>query len=130
MCKITHLPINYCYRNLKKWSWGHSIITLSQNALPGFVMNSKLSFSRLFQKMVGEKYIIFPDRGSKNYIIFPENQWNKRGVRNNVSITVIKVSNKVQNRMMKGWCFIRTEEIPNMIHLNTGVAGDLLSLVP
>ena len=40
----------------------------------GFVMNSKLSFSRLFQKIVGEKYIIFPERVSENYIIFPENQ--------------------------------------------------------
>ena len=41
-------------------------------------MNSKLSFSRHFQKIVGEKYIIFPERGSENYVIFPENQWNKR----------------------------------------------------
>ena len=40
-------------------------------------MNSKLSFSRLFQKIVGEKKIIFPERGSENYIIFPENQWKE-----------------------------------------------------
>ena len=52
-------------------------------------MNSKLSFSRLFQKIVGEKYILFPERGSENYIIFPENQWNKRKVKTNVSITII-----------------------------------------
>ena len=42
--------------------------------LSGFLMNSKLLFSRLFQKMVAEKYIIFPERRAENYIIFPENQ--------------------------------------------------------
>ena len=52
-------------------------------------MNSKLSFSRLFQTVIGEKYILFPERGSENYIIFPENQWNKRrDVETNMSITI------------------------------------------
>ena len=51
-------------------------------------MKSKLSFSRLFQKIVGEKYIIFPE-GSENYVIFPEKQWNKRrDIETNVSIPI------------------------------------------
>ena len=55
----------------------------------GFVINSKLSFSRLFQKIVGENYIIFPEQGSENYIIFPENQLNKRrDTETIVSITI------------------------------------------
>ena len=64
-------------------------------------MNSKLSFSRLFQKIVGEKYIIFLERGSENYIIFPENQWNKRrDVETNTSVTIragIKQSSKQED---------------------------------
>ena len=52
-------------------------------------MNSKISLSILFQKIIGEKYIIFWERGSENYIIFLENQWNKRrDVETNVSITI------------------------------------------
>ena len=59
------------------------------NLQAGFKMNSKISFSTLFQKIIGEKYIIFPERESENYIIFPENQWNKRrDVETNVSITI------------------------------------------
>ena len=59
------------------------------NLQAGFEMNSKISLSTLFQKIIGEKYIIFRERGSENYIIFLENQWNKRrDVETNVSITI------------------------------------------
>ena len=52
-------------------------------------MNCKLSFSRILQKIVGERYIIFPEWGSENYITFLENQWNKRrDIEINVSITI------------------------------------------
>ena len=57
--------------NLQKHAVAHNV---PKHYKTGFVMNSKLSFSRLFQKIVGEKYIIFPERGSENYIIFQENQ--------------------------------------------------------
>ena len=40
-----------------------------------------------------------------------------------LSHLVAQESNKVQNRRMQGWCFIRTEEIPNIVHLNTSTAG-------
>ena len=78
------------------WVWGLFWFPKKFNCFPqpldfstGFVMNSKLSFSRLFQKIVGEKHIIFPERQSENYIIFPENQWNKRrDIETNVSITI------------------------------------------
>ena len=53
------------------------------------VCNSKLSFSRLFQKIVGLKHIIFPEKGSENYIIFPKIQLNnRRDIETNRSITI------------------------------------------
>ena len=89
----------------------------------GFIMNSELSFSRLFQKIVGEKHIIFPEKGSENYIIFPENQWNKRrDIETNVSITIragIKQSPKQEDAGLVLYQNWRN----NILHLNTGIAG-------
>ena len=86
-------------------------------------MNSKLSFFRLFHKILGEKYINFSERGSENYIIFPENQWNKtRDIETNVSIT-IRAGIKQSPKQEDAGCFNRTEEIPNIVHLNTRIAG-------
>ena len=78
-----------CTKNIKAMSLKHISLCFCGLFSSRFVMNSKLSFSRLFHKIVGEKYIIFPERGSKNHIIFPESQWNKkRDIETNVSITI------------------------------------------